>query len=79
MATDEDTTPRTKAAQIERARAEERLHRKLQQQGEDSPGEPVPPRERERHEAIDHAVEDVERSVRHAAERRLESTRDSEA
>lgn len=74
MAHDDDA-PKTKAEQVEDAREQERMHRRLQQQGEDAPGTPTPRRERERHEAIDHAVEDVERSIRHAAERRIESTR----
>lgn len=78
MANDEHTTPETTAEQLAGAREQERLHRALQQQGGDHPsGESVPPRERERHEAIDHAVEDVERSIREAAERRSTSGRPS--
>lgn len=52
---------------LAKAREQEQLHRKLQEQS--AADDERPPVQRERDEAVDAAVEDVERSVRHAHER----------
>ena len=76
MGTDGHEVPGLDVEETKRARDEELLHRQLQQQGDDATDSTVPRRERERHDAIDEAVEDAERSVRHAAERREQEARE---
>lgn len=53
--------------ELAEAREQEQLHRKLQEQGEDD--DPRPPAQRQRDEAVDAAIEDVERSIESGRER----------
>lgn len=66
-------TPKSTVDQeaLEQAREQERLHRKLQEQGEDD--DKRPPAQRERDEAVDAAIEDVERSIGRGREQQRDS------